>query len=216
MRFLLTFCLLLIVGECYGEQTSSHPGGALDQFLSAEPDYGYIKPVPMRKVSVSTPKKVAVVVSGAYYPVRGSWWTGCSGWQHLTHGEHAGKFDRDWLRSLSYAEVQSLHSDDHEGRVKWVYARRPGQYTSTVVQTQQTLVTVYPRFTPVEYSVIAPVPMSKKEERQIKKAQKELGRVIYGTRDGKHPGPVGAWLRGWAGDPRYRSYSCPSGNCPYN
>lgn len=53
------------------------------------------------------------------YPIRNSWWTGCSGWRHLTLGQHAGKFDSEWLLGLSNAEIQSLHSDDHEGKVKW-------------------------------------------------------------------------------------------------
>lgn len=60
-------------------------------------------------------------VAKSGYPVRGSWWTGCSGWQHLASGEHIGKFPTEWLKSLTWAEVQSLHSDDHEGKVKWEY-----------------------------------------------------------------------------------------------
>lgn len=55
------------------------------------------------------------------YPVRGSWWTGCSDWTHLTQSVHAGKFPRNWLQTLTNQEVQSLHSDDHEHRVKWEY-----------------------------------------------------------------------------------------------
>lgn len=62
------------------------------------------------------------------YPLRNSWWSGCPSWRHLSTGEHAGKFDPEWLAQLSNAEVQSLHSDDHEGRVKWDYAvRGPGK-----------------------------------------------------------------------------------------
>jgi hypothetical protein len=66
----------------------------------------------------------SVPVVSAHYPVRGSWWTGCGSWRHMTQGQHAGKFDANWLRSLSNAEIQSLHSDDHEGRVKWHYVNR--------------------------------------------------------------------------------------------
>lgn len=61
----------------------------------------------------------------SHYPVRGGWWSGCYSWQHLTQGEHYGKFDQTWLSQLSYEEVQSLHSDDHEGRVHWNYVVRP-------------------------------------------------------------------------------------------
>lgn len=60
-----------------------------------------------------------------HYPIRGRWWSGCGNWRHLTVGRHAGKFDHAWLQSLSNEELQSLHSDDHEGRTKWEYVVRP-------------------------------------------------------------------------------------------
>jgi hypothetical protein len=75
-------------------------------------------------VENKVPAKAAPVYPTGY-PLRGSWWTGCPDWTHLTRGEHAGKFPADWLRTLSAAEVQSLHSDDHEGRVQWGYV--PGR-----------------------------------------------------------------------------------------
>lgn len=68
------------------------------------------------------------------YPVRGDWWTGPNGAsplgygdgvRHLQGGEHRGKFDPQWLASLNAQQLNSLHSDDHEGRVKWQYAKRP-------------------------------------------------------------------------------------------
>lgn len=58
------------------------------------------------------------------YPVRGNWWSGCPDWRHLTVGEHVGKFDPTWLSQLSNAEVQSLHSDDHENKVQWDFVVR--------------------------------------------------------------------------------------------
>lgn len=58
------------------------------------------------------------------YPIRGNWWSH-SGVQtreqliqHLQQGQHAGKFKADWLAGLSTAELESLHSDDHERRLK--------------------------------------------------------------------------------------------------
>lgn len=66
------------------------------------------------------------------YPVRAGWWTGCPNWTHLTRGEHAGQFDHTWLQSLSHAEIQSLHADDHEGRVKTAYVVRPSSKSSAV------------------------------------------------------------------------------------
>ena len=50
---------------------------------------------------------------------------------------------------------------------------------------------------------------------KLTKDQKALGRVLYGTRDGKHPGKVGGSIRGFFGDPRYQ-YMCPSGNCSWS
>ena len=58
------------------------------------------------------------------YPLRASLWSGCNSYEHMLSGQHAGKFDSQWVRSLSWDELQSLHSDDHEGRVNWNYARR--------------------------------------------------------------------------------------------
>lgn len=56
------------------------------------------------------------------YPVRAMWWTGCDNWQHMaTASKHAGKYPAEWLKSLSNAELQSLHSDDHENKVQWQY-----------------------------------------------------------------------------------------------
>src|SRR6185369_16767785 len=82
----------------------------------------------------SVQQVVPTPMPAAFYPVRGNWWTGCGSWRHLTQGEHAGKFDSRWLQSLSGAEIQSLHSDDHDGRVKWQYVVRPGQYRSIAAQ----------------------------------------------------------------------------------
>lgn len=58
------------------------------------------------------------------YPKRSSNWTHpgndkSSLIQHLmTHPNHGGKFDSQMLMSLDYRELESLHSDDHEGHVK--------------------------------------------------------------------------------------------------
>ncbi len=56
------------------------------------------------------------------YPVRGNWWTHPGEiHSHLQSGEHRGKWPAEWVRSLTNAEAESLHSDDHEGRVKVSY-----------------------------------------------------------------------------------------------
>lgn len=62
------------------------------------------------------------------YPIRGNYWSVGSNWNpsrsqviyHLQYGgQHTGKFTRGYLDQLSLNELQSLHSDDHESRVKW-------------------------------------------------------------------------------------------------
>ena len=72
-------------------------------------------------------KKPASVVSISY-PVRGSWWSVEQDWnpsrakvlRHLRQSpNHNYKKFQEWdLESLSYEELQSLHSDDHEGKVQ--------------------------------------------------------------------------------------------------
>ena len=56
------------------------------------------------------------------YPVRGNLWKHPGEIHaHLQTGEHSGKFPADWVKGLTSAEAESLHSDDHENRVKWQY-----------------------------------------------------------------------------------------------
>ena len=82
----------------------------------------------------SVPYTVQVPVNGAWphYPTtnkriyrlnggRGSH----ADWQHLTEGEHKGKFNADWLKTLSQAEIEALHSDDHQNKIQWAYVVRP-------------------------------------------------------------------------------------------
>jgi hypothetical protein len=102
---------------------------------------------------------------------------------------HGAYFDRAWLAELNLTELQGLHSDAHNNRVQWQYVHK------TFAAASSTEVAA------------AKAPVTKEE--------KQLGRVIYGTRDGKHPGPVGASIRKAFGDPRYQYYSCPNGNCPW-
>jgi len=62
------------------------------------------------------------------YPIRGSWWSVDHDWKpsrskvlrHLRESpNHSKKKFQEWnLESLSFEELQSLHSDDHEGKVK--------------------------------------------------------------------------------------------------
>lgn len=160
---------------------------SISDYYSGQPS------APVTQAVIEKPKpKATTAPAHAGYPVRGSHWTfPGSGRQqliaHLQSGQHAGKFSSAWLNSLSYQELLSLHDDDHEHRVK------PVQRATVAAATKE----------------------EKREAKEEAKAEKELGRVIYGTRDGKHPGPLGSSIRAFFGDPRYRSYSsCPNGRCP--
>jgi len=68
------------------------------------------------------------------YPTRTSWWTvgkkhpekeGMV--KHLSGGPHKDKFDLLWLETLTREELHALHSDDHEKKVNWNYARKPSE-----------------------------------------------------------------------------------------
>lgn len=65
---------------------------------------------------------VAAAPARAGYPVRGSLWTHPGNVKaHLMTGVHQGKWTAEWVNSLTNLEAESLHSDDHEGRVDWRY-----------------------------------------------------------------------------------------------
>lgn len=159
---------------------------------------GMVTISPDGSVAATAPVVRQAVRSG--YPVRGSHWTypgnsRASLIHHLQTGEHAGKFSRAWLDSLSYQELLSLHDDDHEHRVKARVSVSVSGYRTVAV--------------PLSASTVRAM------DRADRKAEKDLGRAVYGTRDGKHPGRVGGFFRSLFGDPRYGAGGCPSGNCPY-
>lgn len=89
--------------------------------------------VEVRPVTVE-PEKATVARSG-HYPLTGGWWSVEGHWNpskaflisHLTrHSNHASRFAkrRAWLETLSIAELQSVHTDDHTNRLKWNYIER--------------------------------------------------------------------------------------------
>jgi hypothetical protein len=68
------------------------------------------------------PKKTATAVARVGYPVRQNWWFHPAEIHaHLKSGEHKGKWPAEWVDGLTGPEAESLHSDDHEGRVRWEY-----------------------------------------------------------------------------------------------
>lgn len=81
-------------------------------------------------LDVVSPSRVQPVATSTWptYPTRpvmGRPYTGCNSWRHLTVGEHAGKFNHQWLQTLSWDSLQSLHADDHDGVVREQYVVRP-------------------------------------------------------------------------------------------
>lgn len=81
-------------------------------------------------VTVKVPVESAAKTNWPNYPTspRQNPWTQGGRhvtWRHLTSGDHAGKFSSAWLQTLSQSEVEQLHADDHENKVKWAYVVRP-------------------------------------------------------------------------------------------
>ena len=73
----------------------------------------------------SPQKFVFVEAPKVSYPVRNLWWTVNGKYpekeemiEHLQTGMHRGKFSVEYLSSLTKQELHSLHSDDHENKVK--------------------------------------------------------------------------------------------------
>lgn len=81
-------------------------------------------PKPGAPPPVSPPTSVP---KQAGYPIRppGTRWTGlprdhAGAVRHLTTGRHAGQFDPAWLVSLTWDQLDSLHTDAHEGQFRGV------------------------------------------------------------------------------------------------
>lgn len=170
----------LILALSIGLVPSDYYGGVSSSLVSTD-YYGGLAPA--APVAPVAPRRT----SG--YPTRGNNWNIEGDWNAsreriiahlLTHQNHRGHFSRAWLETLSRQQLLSLHSDDHEHRVKTQY--------------------------------VAQAALTKNE----KKIVKDFGRVVYGTKDGRHPGPLGSAIRGFFGDPRYqqRASACPNGRCP--
>jgi hypothetical protein len=77
---------------------------------------------PVLTVTNKCPAAVKTAPVRAGYPIRGNWWTHPGEVHaHLMSGEHRGKWTAEWVRSLTNSEAESLHSDDHEKRVRCEY-----------------------------------------------------------------------------------------------
>lgn len=82
------------------------------------------------------PKLKATVPTSGNYPLRGRFWT-VEGSRNpsksflvshlIGNNNHRGKFDRGWLNSLTWHELMSLHSDDHERRLQTQYINKTRQ-----------------------------------------------------------------------------------------
>jgi hypothetical protein len=87
---------------------------------SYQPPKVFVPPVAVVVKAEEPRKPVRKVLERLRYPLRPirNYWSGCGDWTHMATGEHAGKYPTEWLRQLTWDELQSLHSDDHEKRVR--------------------------------------------------------------------------------------------------
>lgn len=169
-----------------GADAADYYGGA--QVAATVSDY-YTAPV-RAKVEEDPPKPAPKIVAKpaprSGYPVRGSHWT------------YPGN-NRTQL-------IHHLQSGQHAGKfsIVWLNSLSYQELLSLHDDDHEHRVKAS--------SVNQPAAITEKEK---KKLEKDIGRVVYGTRDGKHPGPVGGWVRGLFGDVRYKSSGgCPGGRCP--
>lgn len=99
--------------------TQDHQRWTLLNGVADSPE-DYVKRIEVAIEKLKKPVKAKTVKTG--YPIRGGWWSHPGEiHSHLKSGEHRGKWSSDWVDSLSNREAESLHSDDHENRVKWSY-----------------------------------------------------------------------------------------------
>ncbi len=91
--------------------------------------------LPVLPDDLSKPKAAPVIKARVGYPVRADWnnTNGDTLWfvppqsrvEHMAGGAHYGKYDRAWLQGLTHPEIESLHKDDHAGRVHSEFVVRP-------------------------------------------------------------------------------------------
>lgn len=115
------------------------PSGVSGQLPpAASLDWGVFDPMPVagdavtsemfdvfsrgKTVTITPAKLEPYVAKPGGYPLREKLWSGLpkdrlGAVVHLSTGEHAGKYDLKWLATLRWDELNSLHSDDHEGCV---------------------------------------------------------------------------------------------------
>lgn len=90
------------------------------------------------------PKRERVTAdSNGIYPVRGSWWSVEGNWNasrsfvihHLLTSPNHTRLRpyAERIRKLSRVEAQSLHSDDHENRVRWSALRTEKKVTVNIL-----------------------------------------------------------------------------------
>ncbi len=174
-----------------GADASDYYGGA--QIAATASDY-YVATVRPKLIEEDPPKptpkaiaKPAPAPARSGYPVRGSHWT--------------------FPGSNRTQLIHHLQSGEHAGKfsLSWLNSLSYQELLSLHDDDHEHRVKAA--------SVNRPAAITDKERKKI---EKDVGRVVYGTRDGKHPGPLGSAIRGFFGDPRYmRSGSgCPNGMCP--
>lgn len=117
--------------------TPKKGAGQFDADADAVAAFAFAKAARERVKTTPAPAPVggALPVPQTGYPLRGALWSHPGEiHDHLINAkEHRGKWDAGWIRSLTAAEAESLHSDDHEGIVHWQYLTGHGGRAGTVV-----------------------------------------------------------------------------------
>ncbi len=90
--------------------------------LGADPQFVVENKCPAFVVTNKVPPKEAPLVYPHGYPVHPTRWTYPGEIHaHLKSGQHANKWPAVWIDTLTKAEAESLHDDDHTGAVRWEY-----------------------------------------------------------------------------------------------
>ncbi len=105
--------------------------------LAADPQYVVENKCPQYTVVNKCPAtaKAESVPYPRGYPVHQTRWTYPGEiHSHLKTGQHAGKWPAIWIDTLTRQQAESLHDDDHEGKVQWQYvpARPPAKPVQTI------------------------------------------------------------------------------------
>ena len=164
-------------------------------------------------------KEPATVRRSGNYPLRGGWWT-VNQYparanspnrnyivSHLLEGgKHAGKFATAWLNSLTIPELHSLHSDDHEGHVRWGFVNKYASQSEQPLPKPPTE-SVVPGLTAAEYATLNATLTRLEKVLAIVDTKQDMPKTTP-PKPAKITTPPQPVVR--------RTSACPTGRCPYS